>query len=58
MHPGRQDLNVGLYASIFENFPIRNIFLKFYFFKYKNEKSAGFWVDLGQIGPQAATPGH
>ena len=26
------------YALIFENFPIRHIFLKFYFFKYKDKK--------------------
>ena len=30
----------GRQAPIFENFPIRHIFLKFCFFKYKNEKSA------------------
>ena len=28
----------GRQAPIFENFPIRHIFLKFCFFKYKNEK--------------------
>ena len=49
MRHGHQDLNVnitfrscrpldGRQATIFENFPIRHIFLKFCFFKYKNEK--------------------
>ena len=27
-------------------------------FKRAGNCQAGFWVDLGQIGPQAATPGH
>ena len=55
MRPGRQDLNINFFTfrschqldgrqapcrpPIFENFPIRHIFLKFCFFKYKNEKS-------------------
>ena len=30
----------GRQAPIFENFPIRHIFLKFCFLKYKNEKKA------------------
>ena len=30
----------GRQTPIFENFPIRHIFLKFCFFKYKNEKRA------------------
>jgi len=43
MRPGHQDLNIIFFtfrSPIFENFPIRHIFLKFCFFKYKNEKSA------------------
>ena len=52
MRPRRQNLNVNFFtfrsspyrslggrqAPIFENFPIRHIFLKFCFFKYKNER--------------------
>ena len=37
-------------APIFENFPIRHIFLKFCFFKYKNEKSACFAAWRGAKG--------
>ena len=62
MRHGHQDLNVkkitfrsfrpldGRHATIFENFPIRHIFLKFCFFKYKNEKGAPSRVDGPMTG--------
>ena len=51
MRPGRQDLNVNFFtfrscrpldgrqSTIFENFPIQHIFLKFYFFNIKMKKA-------------------
>ena len=71
MHPGRQDLNVifftfrsyrqldGRQAPIFENFPIRHIFLKFYFFNIKmkkahnreGQKTGPFPLNKGVHGP-------
>jgi len=41
----------GRQAPIFENSPIRHIFLKFYFFKYKNEKKARTLWTFTRMGP-------
>ena len=42
----------GRQAPIFKNFPIRHIFLKFCFFKYKNEKSATPTGRIQASGPR------
>ena len=66
MHPGRQDLNVNFFtfracrqldgrqAPIFKNFPIRHIFLKSCFFKYKNKKRQKLTMRISGLGPLRA----